>query len=262
MERLLTRLERRFGGYAIPNLILYIVAGMAIVWVLSMSRPEVQERLALDMGAVRHGQVWRLVTFLFIPPPSSQFWILINLYFTWWIGSSLEQNWGAFKFNAYYLLGAFGTIVASLIAGPTTNFWLDSSLFLAFATVFPDISILLFFILPIKVKWLGIVAAIAILIAAVTGDWATRASIIAALGNYFVFFSGHWRKASAQRVVVVSQKERRAKFDDKEDLPVFGKRVCAVCGAQELDGVDIRVCSCEKCGGRPRELCLTHARSH
>ena len=108
MEQLLARLERRFGRYAIHNLISVVVGGMAIVWVLSLLKPEFQERLWLDIGAVRHGQVWRLVTFLFIPPPSKPMWVIINLYFTWWVGSSLEQRWGPFKFNVYYLLGALG----------------------------------------------------------------------------------------------------------------------------------------------------------
>jgi hypothetical protein len=260
MERFLARLERRFGRYAVPNLIVYVVAGMAVVWVFSLSRPDLQGWLALDVDAVRHGQVWRLFTFLLIPPPSSQLWILINLYFTWWIGSSLEQNWGAFKFNAYYLVGALATIGASVLAGPTTNFWLDSSLFLAFATVFPDVSILLFFILPIRVKWLGIVAALAILVAAVTGGWAVRASIIAAFANYLLFFGEYWRTFSQHRGVAVRQKTRRAKVESA--APVFGQRLCAICGAQEAEGVDIRVCSCDKCGGRPRALCLVHARSH
>jgi hypothetical protein len=259
MDRLLARLERRIGRYAIPNLILYVVAGMGMVWVLSMTRPEVLGRLALDMDAVRAGQVWRLFTFLFIPIGTS-YWVLINLYFAWWIGSSLEQHWGAFKFNAYYFVGAFGTIVAALLAGPQSNTWLDASLFLAFATTFPDVQILLFFILPIRVKWLGILAALPIAYYLAVGDWGTRAAIIAALGNYLLFFGGHWTDVLRQRNVVVRQRAKREVFKSSE--PVFGQRVCAICGAREADGTDIRVCSCEKCGGRQRALCLAHARNH
>jgi hypothetical protein len=260
MDRLLARLERRIGRYAIPNLILYMVGGMAVVWVLSLSRPEGVGRLVLDMDAVRRGEVWRLVTFLFIPPRSSPIWVLVNLYFTWWVGSSLEQHWGAFKFNVYYFIGAIGTIAAALIAGPTSNTWLHSSLFLAFATTFPDVSILLFFILPIRVKWLGMIAAVGIAFAFVVGTWGTRASIVAALVNYVLFFAGHWRQLWRQRNVAVRQKARRETL--RSDVPVFGQRVCAICGAREADGTDIRVCSCDKCGGKPRALCLEHARNH
>ncbi|HXN34280.1 MAG TPA: rhomboid family intramembrane serine protease [Polyangiaceae bacterium] len=260
MDRLLARLERHIGRYAVPNLILYVVGGMAVVWVLSRSHPEGIGRLVLDMDAVRRGEVWRLATFLFIPPSSSSLWVLVNLYFTWWVGSSLEKHWGAFKFNAFYFIGALATVVAAMLAGPTTNTWLDSSLFLAFATTFPDVTILLFFVLPVRVKWLGIFAALAIGAAFALGDWATRAPIMAALVNYVLFFGEHWRRVWRNRSVGVRQKARREEM--RSNAPVFGQRVCAICGAREADGTDIRVCSCEKCGGQQRPLCLEHARNH
>jgi hypothetical protein len=287
MESILARLERRLGRYAIHNLIGVIVGGMAIVWVLSLLKPEFQDRLSLDISAVRHGQVWRLITFLFIPPPSKPLWVLINLYFTWWIGTSLEQHWGPFKFNAYYLLGAVGTVVAAVIAGPATNFWLDASLFLAFATVFPDVKILLFFIIPIQVKWLGIVAALFMAYAAATQDWGARCSIAASMINYVLFFGEHWVDVIRHRGTLSRQKVRRESMRPvpmggsgmggngarasnaprtgrpvTDHRPVFGTRVCAICGAQEAEGADIRVCNCEKCGGQQRSLCLAHARNH
>ncbi|HEY8042358.1 MAG TPA: rhomboid family intramembrane serine protease [Polyangiaceae bacterium] len=260
MDRLLARLERKIGRFAIPNLILYVVGGMALVWVLSFARPEIVERLVLDMDAVRRGEVWRLVTFLFIPIGSSAIWILLNLYFAWWVGTSLEQHWGAFKFNAFYFVGVLGTILAAVLAGPQSNTWLDASLFLAFATTFPDVQILLFFILPIRVKWLGIVAGIGILAAFALGDWDARASIGAAMANYLLFFAGHWWQVWKMRSLAVRQKARRTTFES--NAPVFGKRVCAICGKREADGADIRVCSCDKCGGQQRALCLEHARNH
>jgi hypothetical protein len=273
MEKLLARLERRFGRFAIHHLISLIVGGMAIVWVLSKLKPGFEWALALDIDAVRHGQVWRLITFLFIPPPSSDWWVLINLYFTWWIGNSLEQRWGAFKFNVYYLLGALGTVIAAIIAGPATNFWLDTSLFLAFATVFPDVQILLFFVIPIRVKWLGVIAAAFMAYAAYMEGWGARASIAASLVNYLIFFGEHWVGVVSQRSTLARQKARlesmrpsaggaRGRTSGGEVRSVFGERVCAICGAREADGADIRVCSCEKCGGQPRTLCLDHARNH
>jgi hypothetical protein len=301
MEQLLSRLERRFGRFAIPNLISLIVGGMAIVWLLTLLKPEFQTRLTLDLFAVRRGEVWRLVTFLFIPPQLSPFWLLISLYFTWWVGSSLDQQWGAFKFNAYYLIGALGTMVAAVIAGAAGNVWLDASLFLAFATIFPDVQILLFFILPVRVKWLGIISALGIGYEAATGGWGVRASIVAALMNYVLFFGGHWVALARGRTAVSRQRSRMDSFrsggpavaaeasaggsgrrssapiakpvvsgnrfdsegrDRGDNMPVFGTRVCAICGAEEADGTDIRVCSCEKCGGKQRALCLEHARNH
>jgi membrane associated rhomboid family serine protease len=235
---------------------------MAIVWAMSFARPEVVGRFTLDMDAVRHGEVWRLVTFLFIPTTTSIYWILFNLYFTWWVGSSLEEHWGAFKFNVYYGVGALGTIVAAVIAGPQSNTYLDWSMLLAFAALFPDVTVFLLFF-PVRVKWLGILTAGFIAYRGITAvDWATRGAIIAALGNYFLFFSGHWWSVWKSRSLVVRQKARRAEFRPTTSGVEFGERVCAMCGAKEADGADIRVCSCEKCGGQPRTLCLEHARNH
>jgi hypothetical protein len=270
MEGLLARLERSFGRFAIPHLIRFIVGGMAMVWALSLKRPDYATHLTLDLERVRHGEVWRLITFLFLPPPSSSptsLWIFINLYFTWWVGSSLEQNWGAFKFNAYYAIAAAATILAAAVATlavpsapPLTNVWLDGSLFLAFATVFPDVQILLFLVIPVRVKWMGIVAGIAFVYFFAVGDWSTRAEIAGAIAAYGLFFSEHWSAAARQRRVVKRQQVRRTQAET--GIPVFGRRVCAICGAREADGVDVRVCSCQKCGGKQRDLCLQHARNH
>ena len=120
--------------------------------------------------------------------------------------------------------------------------------------------ILLFFILPIRVKWLGILSALGIVAAFVIGEWSTRAAIGAAVGNYLLFFGGHWWGYWKSRNLQVRQKSRRTQFN--AGIQVFGHRVCAICGLREADGADIRVCSCEKCGGQPRALCLEHARNH
>src|SRR5258707_380862 len=157
MERLLARLDRRIGRYAIPNLMTYIVVGMGILWLLSTSRPEALDRLELDPYALRRGELWRLPTFVLIPPPSSPVLLMVNLFFMWWVGSSLEQHWGAFKFNVYYFTGVAGALVAAFMTGAASNFWLnDVALLFAFATLFPDVEILVFFILPLKVKWIGL----------------------------------------------------------------------------------------------------------
>src|SRR5580658_4852146 len=122
MDRLLARLERRFGKLAIENLPMFIVGGMGIVFLLTMARPEFVSMLDLDLRAVARGQVWRLVTFLFIPQSMSTWWILVSLYWVYWIGSTLEAEWGAFKLNVYYAIGVAGTIAAAFITGmPRAN---------------------------------------------------------------------------------------------------------------------------------------------
>ncbi|HEY1959934.1 MAG TPA: hypothetical protein VGH28_30205 [Polyangiaceae bacterium] len=268
MEKLLARLERRFGRFAVPNLTWIIVSGMGAVFVLSMLKPGFESALALDLGAVRHGQVWRLFTYLFLPPSTDMcglppvIVLLVTLYFIWLMGINLESEWGAFKYNLFWIVGMIGTTVAAVIAGGgATNEYLGMSLFLAFATLFPDYQVLFMFIIPVKVKWLGLLAAAGLVFSFVMGTWMVRAAIVAATLNYVLFFAGHWGKFFKSRRVEVRQRARRAEMTEPAKPQTSGRK-CAICGASEDEGADIRVCSCEKCGGVPRNLCLPHARNH
>jgi membrane associated rhomboid family serine protease len=259
MDRLLARLERRFGKYAIGNLTAIVVAGMAAVFLLSMIRPDLLGMLTLDIRGVEHGQVWRLFTYLFLPRTLSLWWIIFSLGFVFYIGTNLESHWGSFQFNVYYAAGMLGTTVAAVLTrGEQTNYWLNLSLMLAFGTLFPDEEIWFFFI-GIPAKWLAIADAAYMVYGLVVGDWAQRAGILAAMSGYFLFFSGTLLDIMRRRNLKVRQAARRASIGPStEAVPV---RVCAICGASQEDGADIRVCSCEKCGG-PRALCLPHARNH
>jgi membrane associated rhomboid family serine protease len=264
MERFLARLERRFGSLAVPNLATYLVAGAAIVWLLSLSRPDVAARLALSLDAVREGQVWRLITFIFIPPPLHPVWLLINLAFVWWAGSNVEQEWGAFKFNLYVLAGvAAGVGAAAISGGFLAANWLQGaniSLVLALATLAPNLQLYLYFV-PVRAKWMGLAAAVLLAYSFASGDASTRAGVAAVGAVYVLFFAAHWVRALGERRTIARQRVRRAAFESKAP-PALGRRSCALCGANEADGADIRVCSCEKCGGKPRTLCLEHARAH
>lgn len=263
MDRLLARLERTFvGRLAIERLTTFIVGGMAITYVLCLIRPEFMYQLMLVPQLVP-SQPWRLVTFLFLPPARSMLWVFFALYFTWLVGSRLEEEWGALKFNAYYLLGAVGTAVAGLITGTAqTNAYLNMSLFFAFATLFPEYELRVFFILPVKVKWLGMLSAAYLVYVAIGAETSTRAAIGVAFANYLIFFAGHIAALLRGRRLLVRQAARRAEQRPRPTEREADARVCAICGAKQEDGADIRVCSCEKCGGVPRQLCLEHARNH
>jgi membrane associated rhomboid family serine protease len=227
-----------------------------------MARPEFIGHLILVPQLVPY-QPWRLVTFLFLPPPSSMIFVLLALYFTWLVGNSLEQEWGALKFNLFYLLGAIGTAAAGFITGTAqTNEYLNLSLFFAFATLFPDYEIRLFFILPVKVKWLGLLSGAFVMYQFAVGGMSTRVAIAAVFANYLLFFSGHIVGLLKGRRMLVRQAARRAEQRPRAEEHEADPRVCAICGAKQDDGADIRVCSCEKCGGVPRQLCLEHARNH
>jgi len=258
MERLLARLERRFGGCAIPNLTAVIVTGMGVVFVLATLRPSVLGALALDFDAVAHGEVWRLVTYLFLPRTMSLMRVIFSLSFVWFVGSTLENHWGAFRYNLFYLFGCAGTTLAAWLTGRAeTNVWLNFSLMLAFGTLFPDAELLLI-VLPVKAKWLALFDAAYLASIMITGDGPSRAAILASLSGYFVFCGPALAALLRSRNLAVRQAARRAATAPAEPT---GARVCAICGASAADGADIRVCSCAKCGG-PRSLCLTHARNH
>src|SRR5438132_12012361 len=158
MDRWLARLERRFGRYAPHNLTFWIVGLSGFTFAILFVKPSALELLVLDPAAVKRGEVWRLITFLFLPwGPATGPWAIFTIFallFLYTIGTSLEAEWGAFRFDVYYLIGALGTVVSSLLVAPATNEYLNLSLLLAFATSFPEYEVLLL-ILPGKEKWLG-----------------------------------------------------------------------------------------------------------
>ena len=198
----LNHLDYKFGRYAIPHLMYYLSGIMLAIFLIDLFLPgaPVQSLLALDMGLVAQGQIWRLITFIFLPPSSSQFWILFNLYFYCLLGNSLESEWGAFRFNVYYLCGVLGSILSAWVTGYGVNHFLNLSLFLAFAALYPDFELLLFFILPIKVKYLALINLIYYVGAFLFGTWASRAAILMSLLNVLLFFGGDFFRWAKQKM--------------------------------------------------------------
>lgn len=196
LNRYLDKLERKFGKFAVSGLMLFIVIGMAAVYVFDLvlsMKPDntvyIQNLLAFDLDAIRHGQIWRVISFLIIPPYSGLIiFVAFELYFLWLFGEGLEQKWGSFKFNIFYLIGAVATIIVGLITGYATNTYLNLSLFLAFAIIYPDFEMLLFFFLPVKIKWIGLVDAALMVYLFVMGSWTTRLLILISFANIILFF--------------------------------------------------------------------------
>ncbi len=189
MNRLLNRWQLRFGRYAIRNLMMYVCSTMLAVYFLQyMLYIPVISWLDLSRSDLLQGQVWRLITFIFIPPSNSPFWLLVSLYFYYFIGNSLEGAWGSFRFNIYYLFGMLFTVAAALITGYGSNQWLNLSLFLAFAQLFPDMEFLIFFVLPVKAKYLAMVDWALFAWGFLSGGWPSRVTILFAVANFFLFF--------------------------------------------------------------------------
>lgn len=187
------RLERKIGRFSIRNLMTYIVGGMGLVFIADLLLPvNLYSLLALDMHRVLAGEVWRLITFVFLPPSTSMIWIIFSLYFYWLIGNGLEAQWGAFRFSLFYLVGILGSILAAAFTGYAVNTYLNLSLFLAFAAIYPDFEVRVFMIIPVKMKYLALLDVILYVFMFITGTWSTRLTILFSLANVILFFGGHF----------------------------------------------------------------------
>jgi len=184
----LQRKFARFGG--IPNLMIYITGAILAVYLLPLfTGNNLAPYIDLNRSAIFSGQIWRLVTFVFVPEGRlNAISMLIYLYFLYWVGNSLEEYWSSGSFTFYYLCGMAGAIVAAMITGYGSASYLHLSLYLAFAYLFPDMQVLLMFILPIKVKYLGYVSWALYALSFIAADWPGRVALIASLINFFLFF--------------------------------------------------------------------------
>jgi hypothetical protein len=248
----LDRLEKRLGHLAVPGLVRYVVALNALVFILVTINPEYTEVLRIDRGKILEGEVWRLVSWIFIPNTTGYFWIIFYLLFTWWIGDMLEQNWGTFRLNAYYFLGILLSIASALVFGSSGgNFFLNLSLFLAVATLAPNYEILLFLILPVKMKW---VAAISLILPAaylLLGPLSAKMMVVMCLGNYLLFFGPGFLRERAERG---RNRERRERFTKAVSEADETMHKCEVCGITEITDPDAEF----RVSADGREYCMAH----
>jgi len=248
----LNKLERRFGFLGIPGLIRIVVGFTALVFMLVRLNPDFRFMLDLDPERIRHGEVWRLVTYIFLPQTSSFLWIILLLWFLWFIGEGLEQAWGAFRLTLYFFVGMIGTTAAAFFFGARfSNSMLYASLFYAFARFYPDQVIYLFFILPVKIKWVAWVSAAFLIFGFVVGSTSYRMALIAALSNYLIFFGPEIIYEARHRSEVATRRKRYARQSRSEAEPLHK---CAVCGATELSdpNLDFRVAR------DGEEYCMAH----
>lgn len=190
---MIDKLSRKLGRFAIQNLMSIIIGAMALVFLSDLmiqgtKGVSILSALIFDKAAIFSGEVWRVFTFIFLPPETRLIFIIFALYLYWLIGNSLEDNWGAFKFNLFYLCGIIGTIIAGLITGYATNSYINLSLFLAFAIVFPDFELNLFFLIPVKVKYFAIFYLVLIGYMIVVLPFYDKIAIIVSLANVALFF--------------------------------------------------------------------------
>lgn len=282
----LTKLERKFGRYAIPNLMTYIIILYAAGYVLYMiNYPFYYQYLSLNAEAILHGQVWRVITFIIQPPATSPLWLLVSLSLYHFLGQQLEMAWGAFRFNMYFFSGIFFHVVAAIIVYFLTGLSLplgtgnlNMSLFLVFAALYPDMQFRLYFLIPVKAKWLAWIDIAYILYAVVQAFLpaygggiygivykANAVAAVVSILNFLIFFF------SSRNMKPYTPKQMKRKREFKKNVSQAKGSVnyykdgarhrCAVCGKTELDDPNLEFRYCSKCKGN-YEYCQEHLFTH
>lgn len=274
----LDKLERKLGRFAIPNLTVYLLIGYVIGFGVMYLMPEMVGYLTLEPALILRGQVWRLISWVLIPPTTNLISLvfLVLLYYS--LGTALERTWGSFRYNVYIFSGLLFTVLAvfglyafyyfrygvevplSVIGLIGTNY-ITMSIFLAFAAIYPNMEVMLYFILPIKMKWMALVYVVLAGYNFINGGIGIRVAIGASLLNFVIFFlSTRNFKRFGPR-----EQARKAKFK-KQSRPHMtytngAHHRCAVCGRTELDDPCLEFRFCSKCNGN-YEYCQDHLFTH
>lgn len=271
-------MERKFGKYAIRNLTVYIIATYIIAYFLQFlgrAGLSVLGYLTLDPGLILRGQVWRLISWVLIPPDSFNLITLIILFTYYQLGSVLEKTWGAFLYNVYIFFGLIMTVIGAFIlyafmgdaytilgyGSQFSTYYVSLSIFLGFALTYPDMQMLLYFFIPIKIKYLAVIDVVYLLYSVVTGNWAGRVVIICSLMNVIVFFL-LTRNYSRINPREIHRKKNFKKAVSRGQVNNGGaKHKCAVCGRTEKDDPNLEFRFCSKCKGN-YEYCQDHLFTH
>ena len=246
----------------IPGLMRYIVGANAVIYLLSLfARGGSLNFLCMDPASVLRGELWRIVTYVLLPTNGGIF-LVLSLFFYYWLGESLERLWGSTKFTVYYVSGTLLTALASLLAYLIDGIsvpvygavYVNTALFLAFALNYPDAMVNIYFIIPVKMKWLaaleGILYALSVVTAIAARMWGQALMPIVALLNLFVFFTpdflrkadrvkAHTRPQAVQFRRAVKEQQRQKGYHHK----------CSVCGRTDTDYPDLQFRYCSKCAG-------------
>lgn len=277
----MSNFEKKFGKYAISNISLILILCYVAGYIIQQINGNFLLYLTLDPYAILHGQIWRLFTWLIVPPSTLNPFTIIMLLVYYSIGSTLEHTWGTYRYNVYLLSGMLFTILGSflclgiqffqtgggiglaassrIVSVFFSTYYVNMSIFLAFAATFPEAQMLLMFIVPVKAKWLGILDGVLLLYDFLfEGNFVTRIVILASLLNFIIFFL----RSRSHIHMTPKQMRRRATF--KQDIrrnSKVTKHKCAVCGQTDDDDPNLEFRFCSKCNGN-YEYCQQHLYTH
>ncbi len=293
----MSKFEKKFGKFAIKNLSLYLIICYAFGYAITLINPQIMNYLILDpYKIIFEGNIWRLFTWILVPPGQFSIWILITLFFYYSIGTNLERVWGTYKYNVYIFTGFLYTILGSflyvligvlqylpelasmnnaftvikdlsevyglLASMQISTYYINMSTLLLFAFTFPDVQVLLMFIIPIKVKWIGIAYAVLLGYEVVVGmigrNYPAVVMIVMSLLNFILFFVKHKRR------VKITPKQAKQRVVYRANMHRAGsgyRHKCAICGRTEADSDELEFRYCSKCQGN-YEYCQDHLFTH
>ena len=279
------KFEKKFGKYAIPNLTLILIACYAVGYIISLFNVSFLHYLTLDPYKILHGQVWRIFTWVIVPPGGLDIFTIIMLMFYYSIGSILERTWGTYRYNVYIFSGMLFTVLGSflcmgfvyltnwqvLTASPESaalvfatgasyfsTYYINMSIFMAFAATYPDMRVLLMFVIPVKMKWMGILDAVLMLWTVVVGGTFEKFAVVASMLNFVVFYFTTRNKVK----ITPKQIKRRVEYHQQvQKAAKVARHKCAICGRTEEDDETLEFRYCSKCNGN-YEYCQEHLFTH
>ena len=280
--KFIDKLERKFGRFGIPNLTIYMIVCYVIGYALMIVNPGILNWLSLEPAYILRGQVWRLVTWVLYPPSTSGvLWFAIAvLFFYYPIGTSLERTIGTFKYTLYILSGVIFTILGAfilyfllggnvLVGNVFSTYYISLSTFLAYAMCYPDMQVLLMFIIPVKMKWMAIFYVVIVVYEMIqyimAGAWYLVIPIVASLLNFIILYFGTKDFSRYNPKEVHRRNEFRRAMEPqgrmKSGSGSVTKHKCAICGRTELDDPNLEFRFCSRCNGN-YEYCQDHLFTH
>lgn len=265
--RFLRRLEQTLGRFAVPQVTMALIVVQVLTYAIVYTQPNPQKKLdavqrlqLIPERLIEDGEWWRLVTFVAEPPFTNPVFAFFGWYLFYLMGTALEHTWGTFRYNLFLLVGWLATVAASFLTpqAPASIEFLGGSVFLAFAALYPDFLIVLFFFLPVRIKWLALLTWIWYGFLLIVGDWNSKAMILASICNFLLFFwreildraqTGHRRMTMQAKHVAARAKE-----------PAYRHR-CATCGITDKTHPNMEFRYCSKCAGA-LAYCSEHLRTH
>ena len=260
----------RFG---ISNLMLYVVIGNVIIWLFSMMDTTnlLAASLQFSPQLILKGQIWRLISFAFVPT-SGGVLALIMFYFYYFIGNTLEQYWGKAKFTLFFFSGILFTAIYAFVIYFITGAdirisasYIYLSMFFSFATLFPETQVLLFFIIPMKIKWLAYIDAAFFLYEIIVTPFPYNLIPVVAVLNYLLFCGG-WllqflgKKRGYNNPKVINYKKAAKQVNRNRNNAPYSRK-CEVCGITDVDDPDMEFRYCSRCIGY-HCYCSRHINDH